>query len=87
MNKWWWLLLIISCWVGVGFAIFGIQQGQNHSDTSLPGRADRIVSTAPNLTEILFALGLDDGIVGVTLHSDYPPAAAKKPKIGTFWQP
>jgi iron complex transport system substrate-binding protein len=42
---------------------------------------------APNLTEILFALGLDDEIVGVTLGSDYPPATEKKPKVGTFWQP
>jgi iron complex transport system substrate-binding protein len=42
---------------------------------------------APSLTEILFALGLDEEIVGVTLDSDYPPAAAEKPKVGTFWQP
>lgn len=49
--------------------------------------ADRIVSLAPNLTEILFALGLDDKIVGVTLCSDYPPIAAKKPKVGSFWRP
>jgi iron complex transport system substrate-binding protein len=47
----------------------------------------RLVSTAPNLTEILFALGLDTQVVGVTHGSDYPPAAAAKPKIGTFWQP
>lgn len=52
-----------------------------------PNKPARIVSLAPNLTEILFALGLDDKIVGVTLHSDYPPAATKKPNIGGFWQP
>jgi iron complex transport system substrate-binding protein len=42
---------------------------------------------APNLTEILFALGLEERIVGVTRDSDYPPAALGKPKVGTFWQP
>jgi iron complex transport system substrate-binding protein len=42
---------------------------------------------APSLTEILFALGLDEEVVGVTLFSDYPPAAARKPKVGTFVQP
>jgi iron complex transport system substrate-binding protein len=47
----------------------------------------RIISLAPSLTEILFALELDDKIVGVTLNSDYPPAAQKKTKIGSFWQP
>jgi iron complex transport system substrate-binding protein len=87
MNKWWWLLLITFCWIGAGFAIFGQQEKQNRSTDSLPGQADRIVSMAPNLTEILFALGLEGKIVGVTLHCNYPPAAAGKPKIGTFWQP
>ena len=87
MNKWWWLLLIITCWTAAGFAIFDLQQTQDSGDTPLPTRVDRIVSLAPNLTEILFALGLEKEIVRVTLNSDYPPAAAKKPKAGTFWQP
>lgn len=47
----------------------------------------RIVSIAPNLTEILFALGLDEEIVGVTKFSTYPPEAKKKTNVGTFWQP
>ena len=87
MNKWWWLLLIIICWTATGFAIFDFRQAQDSGDTPLPTRANRIVSLAPNLTEILFALGLEKEIVRVTLYSDYPPAAAKKPKAGTFWQP
>ncbi len=80
-------MLITLCWAGAGFAIFGVSQNQNHDTKALPSQADRIVSMSPNLTEILFALGLDDKIVGVTLYSDYPPTAAKKPKMGTFWQP
>jgi len=87
MNKWWWLLLSIVCWVAVGFAAFGSRDGQDVSTSPLPVRVDRVVSMAPSLTEILFALGLDEEIVGVTLDSDYPPAAAEKPKVGTFWQP
>jgi iron complex transport system substrate-binding protein len=42
---------------------------------------------APDLTEILFALGLGDRLVGVTQDSDYPPAALTKPRVGTFWRP
>jgi iron complex transport system substrate-binding protein len=87
MNKWWWLLLIITCWTAAGFAIFDLQKTQDCGDTPLPTRANRIVSLAPNLTEILFALGLEKEIVRVTLYSDYPPAAVNKPKAGTFWQP
>ncbi len=87
MNKWLWLFLFISCWTAAGLTIFGFQQEQNHNNTPLPAQADRIVSMAPNLTEILFALGLSDKIVAVTLDSDYPPATIKIPKTGTFWQP
>ncbi|OHB64251.1 MAG: hypothetical protein A2Y77_07235 [Planctomycetes bacterium RBG_13_62_9] len=47
----------------------------------------RIVSMAPDLTEILFALGLGERVVGVTQDSDYPPGAMDKRKVGTFWQP
>jgi len=42
----------------------------------------RIVSLAPSNTEILFALGLDQYIVGVTNFCDYPAAAKKKTKVG-----
>lgn len=42
----------------------------------------RIVSLAPSITEMLFALGLNEEIVGVTEFCDYPPAAQEKPKIG-----
>jgi iron complex transport system substrate-binding protein len=87
MNKWWWLLLIISCWMAAGAAMVGLRQGRVNNSAPPPGRTDRIVSLAPNITEILFALGLGDEVAGVTLDSDYPPQAAAKPKVGTFWQP
>ena len=44
----------------------------------------RIVSLAPTNTEILFALGLGDRVVGVTDYCNYPPEALTKPKIGGF---
>ncbi len=47
----------------------------------------RIISLAPNMTEILFALGLDDNIVGVTSFCDYPEEAKKKQKIGGMSNP
>ena len=86
MNKWW-LLAIILCLAGAGFVIFGIPKVQNRSTPPLPNKPARIVSLAPNLTEILFALGLDEQIVAVSNDSDYPLNAADKQKIGTFWQP
>ncbi|WP_289139100.1 ABC transporter substrate-binding protein [uncultured Brevibacillus sp.] len=43
---------------------------------------ERIISTSPAETEILFALDLDDRIVGVSEYDDYPEAALAKPKVG-----
>jgi iron complex transport system substrate-binding protein len=42
----------------------------------------RVVSLAPSITEILYAIGLNDEIVGVSEFCDYPPAAIQKPKVG-----
>ncbi len=47
----------------------------------------RIVSTAPSATEMLFALGLGDRVVGVTTYCNYPAEAKAKPRIGTYLQP
>lgn len=46
-----------------------------------------IVSLAPNITELLYALNLGDRIAGVTPYCLYPPEAASKPKIGGFLDP
>ncbi|MEA3195500.1 MAG: iron complex transport system substrate-binding protein [Betaproteobacteria bacterium] len=44
--------------------------------------AVRIVSFAPHITELLFAIGAGERIVGVVRHSDYPEAAKRIPVIG-----
>lgn len=47
----------------------------------------RIVSLVPSATEILFALGGDDRLVGVTDYCDFPPAARKKTSVGGMVAP
>jgi iron complex transport system substrate-binding protein len=44
----------------------------------------RIVSLAPNVTEILFNLGLDEEIVGVSIHCNFPERAKKKVQVGSY---
>jgi iron complex transport system substrate-binding protein len=41
----------------------------------------RICSFLPSATEIVYSLGLDDNLFGVTHECDYPPAARKKPHV------
>jgi iron complex transport system substrate-binding protein len=50
----------------------------------VPGR---IVSLAPNITEILFAMDMSNKIVGVTSFCDYPDEARRKTKVGGMSNP
>src|SRR5215471_3094256 len=47
----------------------------------------RLISLAPSVTEILFALGLGDRVVGVTTYCDYPADAAAIEKVGDTQKP
>lgn len=49
--------------------------------------AERYISLAPSTTEILYALGLGDRIVGVSTYCNYPPEARTKPVMGDFSHP
>ena len=53
----------------------------------VPLNPSRIVSLAPSLTETLYALGVEDRLVGDTDYCDYPPDAQKKPKVGGVINP
>jgi iron complex transport system substrate-binding protein len=46
--------------------------------------AKRIVSLAPHVTELLFAVGAGDRVVGVVSYSDFPEAAKKLPRVGAY---
>ncbi len=88
MGKWWLLSAVLVLWLASGYALLGRPDVNNvRAGTVRPQEPRRIVSLAPNLTEILFALGLGGNVVGLTQDSDYPPAALDKPRVGTFWQP
>ncbi|MFW6022925.1 MAG: ABC transporter substrate-binding protein [Halanaerobiaceae bacterium] len=57
------------------------------NEVTLESEPKRIISLAPSMTEMLFALELEDRIVGVTSFADYPEAALEKEKIGTITEP
>jgi len=76
--------LLLAGWPAAGAEGFPVTiRDATARDVLIPSRPRRIVSLAPSVTEILFALGLDAEIVGVSDADDYPPeGVARKPRIG-----
>ena len=52
-----------------------------------PEKPERIISTVPNFTEILFSLNLGDSVAGVSNFCHYPAEAKQKEKIGGYLNP
>jgi iron complex transport system substrate-binding protein len=66
-------------WIGRG--------GRDAPSAALPSDHVRVVSLAPSVTELLFALGAGDRVVGVTDRCDYPPEATRIERVGGFGKP
>jgi iron complex transport system substrate-binding protein len=56
-------------------------------NVTLPARVDRVITLAPNLTEIVFAVGAGDRLVGNTSYCDYPEQAKSITKVGDTLHP
>jgi cobalamin transport system substrate-binding protein len=54
---------------------------------ALPTAPARIISLVPSVTEILYSIGAQDRLVGVTDFCDYPPEARRKPHVGGMLAP
>jgi len=87
MARWVLLALGLAGWLAVGAGLVAVADRPSVSKQTTGQPVARIVSLAPNLTEILYALGQEDRLVAVTDHCNYPVSATGKPKVGTFWQP
>lgn len=70
------------------FCLFAICAFGCSNDTPVVPKSNqipsRIVSLAPNLTEIIYLLGEQDRLVGVSPYCKFPPEAAEKPKVGAL---
>jgi iron complex transport system substrate-binding protein len=67
--------------------LFGIAVSALTVRLSAQEKPKRIVSTAPSITEALFALGLGDQVVGVSRFCNFPASVLKLPKVGTYLAP
>jgi len=79
------VLLLIITPVNLVKADFPVEMEDDlDQQITLAEKPNRIISLAPANTEILFALGLADEIVGVSSYANYPEPATKKEKIGSI---
>ena len=61
--------------------VFRDDSGQ---EVRLKAPARRIVTLAPHATELLYAAGAGERLVGTVEYSDFPPAASKVPRVGSY---
>jgi len=70
-----------------GQALAAVHIDQVGRRVNVPAAPQRLVTMAASLTEMVFALGFGDRLVGVEQFSDYPPAAREIPKVGSYTLP
>lgn len=75
-------ILVATCFVQVS-ANASISEVDDAGNTvTLQQPAKRIITLAPHLTEVVYAIGAGDRIVGTVTHSDYPAEAKQLPLVG-----
>ncbi|MDF2939872.1 MAG: iron complex transport system substrate-binding protein [Gammaproteobacteria bacterium] len=79
-------LSVVACLLSAAFSAYAAVSVQDDmGDTiTLAKPAKRVVSLSPGITETLFDIGAGKQVVGVSVDSDYPLAAAKLPQVGGF---
>ena len=78
------LLLSTLLWTSVSFPATMMFIDEVGREVTFPFPPQRIVSLAPNITEILFSLALDEEIVGVSIHCNFPEKAKGKARVGSY---
>ena len=79
-------LLFLVIFLGTSISYSATQKFKDEvgREVAFPFPPKRIVSLAPNITEILFSLGLDEEIVGVSIHCNFPEKAKSKVRVGSY---
>lgn len=80
LSAWSTLAALCLC-AGPALAAISVQDDAGQT-VSLPRPAQRVVTLAPHVTELVFAAGGGARIVGTVSYSDYPPAAKSIPQVG-----
>jgi iron complex transport system substrate-binding protein len=76
----------LVAFIATALLIVGCEQADNHQPAMAGQTAARIVSLSPHITELVFAAGAGEQLVGVVEYSDFPPAARDLPRIGSAFR-
>ena len=88
-SRWVWACILAATLSALlpSAAAARLVEDQTGRRVNVPENPRRLLSLAPNITEIVFALGLGDELVGDTDNCDFPPQAKSKPHVGTMVNP
>jgi len=86
------VLVLFAVGLGISFALEAVTRRrpgppEEHEPSASASLPQRIVATAPNIVECLFALGVGDRVVGVGDFCTWPPEARDKPRVGGEFNP
>jgi len=75
--------MLASLWTCPGFAVRSVVDQVGRSVT-VPDDPGKVIALAPSITEIIYDLGEEKRLRGVTQYSDYPATAQKFPRVGSY---
>ena len=75
---------VLACFAWQGDAISATVTDQAGRQLIVPDDPKRVISLAPSITEIIYDLGQERKLKGVTQYSDYPAAAKALPRVGSY---
>jgi len=78
------IVTILACPAWQGEAISAMATDQAGRQLIVPDDPKRVISLAPSITEIVYDLGQEQKLKGVTQFSDYPDAAKALPRVGSY---
>lgn len=78
------LFMTVPLWTSVSYPGNLMLKDEVGREVSFPFPPKRIVSLAPNITETLFSLGLDEEVVGVSIHCNHPEQVKSRMRIGSY---
>ena len=77
---------MLAAWVGPVYAS-RVLTDESGRKVTVPDHPHRVICLLPSVTDTVFALGSGDDVVAISDYTTYPPAALKKPSIGSLVKP